>query len=233
LQATIDATGNRTVKKAADRIDISPFVSLICSSRCDKASSAIKVMAQDYNDNISYWNIITDESADTFKQHTITLASPDSNNGSDADLSDVVYFGFDGLEANQVYIFDEIKVICGMNVAVGKADPGGYFAPVYLTNTPLSKDAFSSPELTAPTSNPRIDLLCISGNVVLTGSAFFLIGTESASPSAPSYPTNPGVMPICEIYLPTTATKIMEYLDKDENPTEGYIRKDVRPFARQ
>ena len=79
-----------------------------------------------------------------------------------------------------------------------------------------------SPTITAPVSNPRIDLLCIDNAGTLT----LVTGTEGASPSVPTYPS--GKLTLCEIYNVVGETSIQ---DNDNQATgQGYIQADVRPF---
>jgi len=78
----------------------------------------------------------------------------------------------------------------------------------------------NSPTFTAPTTNPRIDLLVLNSS----GSLEIIQGTESASPSPPNYPTYKFV--ICEVYHRVGETCIKETSDG----SNGYIYKDVRAF---
>jgi microcystin-dependent protein len=78
----------------------------------------------------------------------------------------------------------------------------------------------NSPSFTAPSANPRIDLLTIdsSGTLAITQ------GTENASPVAPTYPTNK--MVLCEVY-----NRVSETLINDaDSGSNGYIYNDVRQF---
>lgn len=112
-----------------------------------------------------------------------------------------------------------------MTVAVNPALVQSFFSQVWLgTTTPLSYAGGNSGSVSAPSSNPRIDLLTIDSS----GTLAWTTGSEGASPTAPDCPA--GKMPICYIYCKTTMTKIVNYEDKDANPNEGYIYKDVRPF---
>ncbi len=79
----------------------------------------------------------------------------------------------------------------------------------------------NSPSFTAPTTNPRIDLLVIDNAGTLTRVA----GTEAGSPVAPAYPSDKLV--ICEVYNRTSQTQIF---DTDQGAGKGYIYNDVRPF---
>lgn len=74
---------------------------------------------------------------------------------------------------------------------------------------------------TAPSANPRIDLLVIgtAGTVSITA------GSEAASPSAPSYPYDKLV--IAEVYNRVGQTQILDY--DNRGTAQGYILKDARP----
>lgn len=79
----------------------------------------------------------------------------------------------------------------------------------------------NSPTITAPSSNPRIDVITIdsAGTVAVTA------GAEAGSPSAPTYPA--GKLPLAEIYLRVGATSIKD----EDDTTNGYVYKDVRPLV--
>lgn len=80
----------------------------------------------------------------------------------------------------------------------------------------------NSPTFTAPTGgNKRIDLLILQSD----GTLAITQGTQSGSPSAPAYPTNAVV--VCEVYLRTSATTILQ----EDDSTNCYIYKDSRAFA--
>jgi len=79
----------------------------------------------------------------------------------------------------------------------------------------------NSSSFTVPTTNPRIDLLCLTS----TGALEITEGTENASPSAPSYPFDKFV--ICEVYNRLSQSVIKESSDG----VNGYIYKDVRGFV--
>lgn len=89
---------------------------------------------------------------------------------------------------------------------------------------PLTYAGGNSPTLTAPTSNPRIDLLTIDS----AGTLAWVVGAEAASPATPNCPD--AKIPICYVYCKTTMTKIVNFEDTGANPNEGYIYRDVRPF---
>ena len=95
-------------------------------------------------------------------------------------------------------------------------EPGNY----YINGTVVAFAGGSSPTITAPVSNPRIDVLSIdpSGTLVIYG------GNESASPVPPAYPSEN--MIICQIYNRVGETKILDANDS----INGYILYDARPF---
>jgi hypothetical protein len=99
-----------------------------------------------------------------------------------------------------------------MTVLIGK---GKY----YLAGAIRDYAGGSSGTITAPSTNPRIDLVCIDS----AGTISIVTGTEAASPSAPTYPADKLVL--AEIYLKTTSTSIRNY---DAGSTAGYILKDSR-----
>lgn len=225
MQVAVDATGNREVERTL-AINLSDFTSIKLWDRSTGTSDAIKFYVEDSNNDESYWDITTNGSANTWQQDTLTLASPDGNNGSNADLSDITDFGFQGLDASTNYLFDEIKAISGMNVSIKGTDLGTFYRHVYLGVQPLVIDAQASPTITAPSANPRIDILSIDS----AGTLSWTTGTEAATPTVPwsSLPTDE--IPICLVYNKTTETQILDYEDKDTDTNQGYIYADVRPF---
>ncbi len=78
----------------------------------------------------------------------------------------------------------------------------------------------NTPSFTAPSTNPRIDLVVIDN----AGTVTIVQGTENASPAVPAYPKDKIV--ICEVYNRVGETSIK---DADDS-TNGYIQNDVRPF---
>lgn len=92
---------------------------------------------------------------------------------------------------------------------------------VYFNNTILKYAGGNTPSFVAPTVNPRIDIVTLnsSGTLAITQ------GTEAASPSPPAYPDDKIV--ICEVYNRVGETSIKT----DDDSTNGYIYKDVRPFV--
>jgi len=227
LQAAIDATGNRTLSRSHN-LDLSAFKYIKIWERCSATSSAIQFYLKDSSGNESYWDITTNGTADTWQEDTLDLSSPDSNNGTNATLSDITEWGFRGLDASTTYIFDTIKATCGLNVAIEGANIGSFYKQVYVGSQPLEITAKSSPSITPPSANPRIDILCIDSS----GNLSWVTGTEASSPSPDWSSVDSSKMPICLVYCKTTMAKVVDYEDKDANPNEGYIYADVRPFLR-
>jgi microcystin-dependent protein len=92
----------------------------------------------------------------------------------------------------------------------------------YIGITQVVFNGNNSPAFTAPISNPRIDILTLdsSGTLAITQ------GSEAASPTAPTYPTNKVV--ICEVYNVVSETKILD--NANQSASQGYISKDARGF---
>lgn len=91
---------------------------------------------------------------------------------------------------------------------------------VYFGSTLVSYAGGNSPTFTAPSANPRIDVLSIDSSGTLVRTA----GSEAASPSAPAVPA--GNVPICRVYNRVGQTTI-----RDTDTTgQGYIQKDARGF---
>jgi len=93
------------------------------------------------------------------------------------------------------------------------------------TRTRVSKAAQNSAGITAPTTNPRIDVVHIDA---LTGAVGIATGAEAASPISPALAD--GLLPLAEISLATSTTKITsaEITDIRELANIGAI-----PEARQ
>lgn len=224
LKAVIDGTADRSFARTLS-INLAAFQYITTWSRSSATASAIQFYVSD-GTNSSYWNITTDASASTWKQHTLTLASPDANSGSPASLAAVTSYGFRLLDASTTYYFDAVKAIVGMSVAVRGTNVGDYYRNVYLGISPVQVNAQAAPTLTAPTGNPRIDILTIDS----AGALAWVTGTEASSPTVPwaSMPTNK--IPVALVYCKTTMTKVLDYEDKDTDANQGYIYADVRPF---
>ncbi len=105
-----------------------------------------------------------------------------------------------------------------------QATPGMtlYIEPgvAYVGATRVIYAGGSTPSMTAPVSNPRIDLITIDS----TGTIAVTTGTENASPVAPTYPASKLVL--AEVYHRVSETALY---DTDQGGTTGYISHDVRP----
>jgi len=111
-------------------------------------------------------------------------------------------------------------------VAVDSCEIGSFYKQAYIGGQPLSMTAKSSPAITAPSANPRIDILIIDSVGVLS----WIEGTEAATP-VPNWTGIPSArIPICLVYLKTTMAKVVDYEEKDSNPNEGFIHSDIRPL---
>jgi len=93
----------------------------------------------------------------------------------------------------------------------------------YINGTRYLFTGGSTPTVTAPVSNPRIDVLTID----TSGTLAWTTGTENASPVAPSYPSDK--LAICELYNVVSETAL--YDNEDQQVSQGYILNDVRPTA--
>lgn len=227
LKAVTDATNNRSFDRDIV-LNLSAFEKILLWERSSQSSDAFQFFVEDSSGNQSRWDITSSSTANTWKQETITLNSPDSNSGIDADLSDVVKVGFRNLSASTTYYFDTIKAIVGMTVSVSGTNLGEYYRHVYNGIEPLTVDAQSASAITAPTSNPRIDVLTMDSS----GSLSWVTGIESSSP-VPSWSDVPSnVIPICLVYQKPTMTKVLDFEDKDTDTNQGYILADVRPFLK-
>lgn len=227
LKAVTDATANRSFERSLV-LNLSAYQNLLLWERSSQAADTFQFYVEDGSGNQSYWDITSNASADTWQQDELDLTTPDDNNGTDADLSDIVAYGYRELTASKTYYFDTIKATVGMTVAVRGTSLGDYYRHVSLGTQPVTVDAQAAPTLVAPSSNPRIDILVAHS----TGTVSFYSGTEASSPSAPwaSVPAN--VVPIAEVYLKPTMTSVLDYEDKDTDTDQGYILSDVRPFLK-
>lgn len=93
----------------------------------------------------------------------------------------------------------------------------------YINGTRYLYTGGSTPTVTAPVSNPRIDVLTID----TSGTLAWTTGAEAGSPSAPTYPSNK--LPICELYNVVSETAL--YDTENQQASQGYILNDVRPTA--
>ncbi len=223
IQAVIDATPNRELANV-EALDLSLFSTIKIWDRCNDTSQSFRFYLEDSLGNRSYWDLTSNGSADTWQQDEITLASPDGDSGTPADLSDVAEWGFYQLPASKTFLFDTVKALCGLNVAVEAGFIGSFYQQVYVGFTRVTHTGGSSPAITPPAANPRIDLLVLNQSNALE----WVTGTEDSSPAEPTFPTDK--LPICLVYCRTTMTKVVDYEDAAANPNEAYIYKDVRPL---
>lgn len=113
-----------------------------------------------------------------------------------------------------------------LTLQVQAATVQSFYRQVYYNNAQSTYAGGNSPTFTAPTSNPRIDLLYLSD----TGTLTILQGTEAVSPVPPTYPDLSKHFPICEVFHRVGETKVVNFEDSGANPTQGYIYRDVRPW---
>jgi hypothetical protein len=227
LQLTIDSTGGRTCTHGDfSAIDLSDCALLGLWHRADASAKTCKFVIRDGSDNESYWDLTTHATADTWAQLAIVLASPDGNNGTDAELDDIVAWEFQDLEASTVFLFDVLYAhIAQKKIYINGTEQGNYFNH---TNPRITFAGGLTGEFSVPAEN-RIDLVSITSAGVLT----ITEGTDKASPDASDIPATPAEeTPICAVYCKSTMTKIVEYHFKDADTDEGYIYKDLRPFIR-
>lgn len=116
-------------------------------------------------------------------------------------------------------------------INVAPAELEGFFRNVYWNNTHVKFAGGDSPNFTAPSSNPRIDLLALDVSGGPTGVLTRIAGTEAASPAEPALPDLKTNIPLCYVYNRVTQSKVVNFEDKDANPTEGYLYRDVRPWV--
>lgn len=91
----------------------------------------------------------------------------------------------------------------------------------YMGATRIVYAGGNTPSFTAPTTNPRIDIVAMR----FDGDITILQGSEAASPVPPTYLLDKFV--ICEVYHRVGETSIK---DSDDS-SNGYIYRDVRQFA--
>ena len=116
-----------------------------------------------------------------------------------------------------------------MRVMIRGRDAASFYNPVY-TGDANQRIGFASGDtttMTAPSANPRIDVVYLTPS----GDLRIITGTEAATPTLPTLaPSGDTRLPICAIYHKTTATKIVNYEDKDSNTGDSYIYQDLRPW---
>lgn len=225
LQCVIDATGDRQVRRSQN-MNLAGFIKVRLWERSSVVSSSIQFLLKDNLGNESYWNITTNSTPNTWQQDELDLLNPDGHSGSPADLSNIVEFGYKGLDVLTTYLFDTNKVICGKNVAVSPADIASFYKQVWVSDQPLSFTGGASPTISNPSAYPRIDILYIDSSATLS----WVQGVEQASP-VPNWANLPNnVIAICLVYCQPSMTRVVDYEDKDSFPNDGYIYTDCRPF---
>lgn len=113
-----------------------------------------------------------------------------------------------------------------MTIQVNPAKVQSFFAQVNRDNQPVIYAGGNSPSISAPSGNPRIDVLYLSSG----GSLAWVTGSESSTPSADWVSLPEAAIPVATVYAKTTMTTIVNFEDKDANANEGYVYEDVRPF---
>jgi hypothetical protein len=93
---------------------------------------------------------------------------------------------------------------------------------VYVSGTRVIFSGGSTPTVSAPSGNPRIDVLTIDNS----GTLAWTTGSENASPAAPTYPA--GKVALCELYNVVGETALFDL--ENQTSAQGYIYHDVRPF---
>jgi len=94
----------------------------------------------------------------------------------------------------------------------------GWFAQ----NSYINFAGGNSPTITAPSGNPRRDIITLRNN----GSIQVLNGAEDASPVAPTIPSTD--IPLCQIYSRVGQVRIRD--NDTQEGGQGYIEYDLRPF---
>jgi len=222
MEADVDVTGDRSISVTGSW-DFLDMGNIELWQRCDQASSDITFSVEDSSGNISYWDITTDGTPDTWVLSQLDSQTPDGFITALAELDDIVSIGFTGLDASSIYIFDDIKVRAGMRINVESSKPGGYYIHVHYNNTLLETLAQLSPLITVPAGNPRIDVLVYNPDTEILE---WEIGAEASSPARPTWDST--VYPICSVYNKVGEVQIVEFSEKDNYPAEGYLYEDLR-----
>ena len=122
------------------------------------------------------------------------------------------------------------KSPAALAINVAPAEIESFYRQIYWNNNHVKFAGGDSPNFTAPTSNPRIDLLVLDVSGGPTGVLTRIAGTEAASPAEPALPDLKTNIPICYVYTRVGQVKIVNFEDSGANPTEGYVYRDVRPM---
>lgn len=114
-----------------------------------------------------------------------------------------------------------------MTIHVNPAVINSYYEQVWgQGGSPFTYSGGNSGSMSAPASNPRYDVVYLTN----AGALAIITGSEGASPSIPWSSLPSDAIAIAVIYHKTTATKIVNYEDKDANSSDSYIALDCRPF---
>lgn len=116
-------------------------------------------------------------------------------------------------------------------VMVRGRDASTFYNPLYYgdANQRIAFGSGDSPAITAPISNPRIDVLYMTPS----GDLLMITGTEAATPTVPTLaPSGDTRFPICAIYNRPGQARVVNFENKDSNTGDGYIFQDLRPWLR-
>lgn len=114
-----------------------------------------------------------------------------------------------------------------MTIAVNPAVLNSFYSQTWgIGNSPFTYAGGNTSSMSAPSANPRIDIVYLT----VAGALAIVTGAEAGSPVAAWANLPKDGIPLCLIYHKTTETKIVNYEDKDLDSTQGYIYQDVRPL---
>jgi len=113
-----------------------------------------------------------------------------------------------------------------MTLAVASAIVESYYQNFWNGRLIVDYAGGNSDAISAPSVNPRIDILYLTSE----GALAWVTGDEAGSPVAKWASLPDDSIPICLVYCKTTMTKIVSYADRLTNASEGYIHRDIRPF---
>ena len=94
-----------------------------------------------------------------------------------------------------------------MTAAVNSAVIQNFFKQVNRSKQPVTFTGGNSPSITAPTTNPRIDILYLNNS----GSLAWITGSESGSPTANWTSLPDDGIPICTVYCRVGMTAIVNF----------------------
>ena len=106
LSCLIDGTGNRKLTKTV-ALNFTNSTTIRGYNRCATAASTGQFYITDNLGNISYWNFTTG-GANVWTEQSYTIASPDGNDGTPADTTNIVAWGYRALQASKTYKFDRL-----------------------------------------------------------------------------------------------------------------------------